>query len=214
MDCGFGDSRGSANNGGGDSCPTENTLLTTEVEEQSDLLRQHRALIFFQTKNMLNLVTRLLNTEFKSLVHLRLDGSVSLGAPEALISLLTADPSFDALLLTTAVGGLDFNLTGAGTVIHAATFRPASRGLHLPSPHPACALISQPNNRVLGEMDTSRMIHNMAAAVKGEGASALSDNGGGGSGGKGPSWGDVEAGEYAAEYDMREFLARLPRDGC
>ncbi|CDI97151.1 TATA binding protein associated factor 172 [Echinococcus multilocularis] len=247
MDCGFGDSRGSANNGGGDGCPTENTLSATEVEEQSDLLRQHRALIFFQTKNMLNLVTRLLNTEFKSLVHLRLDGSVSLSAREAVISRFNADPSIDALLLTTAVGGLGLNLTGADTVIFVehdwnpcrdlqamdrahrigqrrvvSVFRLLTAGsieerimsLQAFKRHLARTLISQPDNRALGEMDTSRLIDNMAAAGTGEGASALSDSGSGGSGGKGPSWGDVEAGEYAAEYDMREFLARLPRDGC
>ncbi|KAH9278152.1 TATA-binding protein-associated factor [Echinococcus granulosus] len=209
MDCGFGDSRGSANNGGGDSCPTENTLLTTEVEEQSDLLRQHRALIFFQTKNMLNLVTRLLNTEFKSLVHLRLDGSVSLSAREAVISRFNADPSIDALLLTTAVGGLGLNLTGADTVIFVehdwnpcrdlqamdrahrlgqrrvvSVFRLLTAGsieerimsLQAFKRHLARTLISQSDNRALGEMDTSRLIDNMAAAVTVEGASALSDN--------------------------------------
>ncbi|KAL5970744.1 hypothetical protein TSMEX_001524, partial [Taenia solium] len=115
IDCGFGDSRSSGNNGGGDgngggSYSTEDAMSIAEVEEQSDLLRQHRALIFFQTKRMLNLVVRLLkslqflpflasSTEFKSLVHLRLDGSVSLSAREALVSRFNADPSIDVLLL-------------------------------------------------------------------------------------------------------------------
>ncbi|KAL5106848.1 hypothetical protein TcWFU_005370 [Taenia crassiceps] len=185
-------------------------------------------------------------TEFKSLVHLRLDGSVSLSAREALVSRFNADPSIDALLLTTAVGGLGLNLTGADTVIFVehdwnpcrdlqamdrahrigqrrvvSVFRLLTAGsieerimsLQAFKRHLARTLISQPDNQALGEMDTSRLIDNMAAAVTGEGVSVLPDNGGGGGAGKGPSWGDVEMEEYAMEYDMREFLARLPRDG-
>ncbi|VDL18687.1 unnamed protein product [Hymenolepis diminuta] len=105
LDCGFGDNRsGSASEDG-------------ETEDQGDLLRQHRALIFFQTKKMLNLVERLLNTEFKSMSHLRLDGSVPISSRQKLVNSFNSDPSIDALLLTTSVGGLGLNLTGADTVI-------------------------------------------------------------------------------------------------
>ncbi|KAL5106891.1 hypothetical protein TcWFU_005968 [Taenia crassiceps] len=205
IDCGFGDSRGSGSSGAGDGnggggCPTEDAISIAEAEEQGDLLGQHRALIFFQTKRMLSLVTRLLNTEFKSLVHLRLDGSVSLSAREALVSRFNADPSIDALLLTTAVGGLGLNLTGADTVIFVehdwnpcrdlqamdrahrigqrrvvSVFRLLTAGsieerimsLQAFKRHLARTLISQPDNQALGEMDTSRLIDNMAAAVTG-----------------------------------------------
>lgn len=48
LDCGFGDNRS------GFACEDGKT------DDQGDLLRQHRALIFFQTKKMLNLVEQLL----------------------------------------------------------------------------------------------------------------------------------------------------------
>ncbi|VDM17468.1 unnamed protein product [Hydatigera taeniaeformis] len=253
IDCGFGDSRSIGNNSGGDgigggSCLAEDALSVAEVEEQSDLLRQHRALIFFQTKKMLSLVARLLDTEFKGLVHLRLDGSVSLSAREALVTRFNADPSIDALLLTTAVGGLGLNLTGADTVIFVehdwnpcrdlqamdrahrigqrrvvSVFRLLTAGsieerimsLQTFKRHVARTLISQPDNQALGEMDTSQLIDNMAAAaMTREGVSVLTDNNTESSAEKGLSWGDAEVEEYAAEYDMREFLARLPRDDC
>ncbi|KAL5106545.1 Bystin [Taenia crassiceps] len=142
IDCGFGDSRGSGSSSAGDGnggggCPTEDAISIAEAEEQGDLLGQHRALIFFQTKRMLSLVTRLLNTEFKSLVHLRLDGSVSLSAREALVSRFNADPSIDALLLTTAVGSLGLK---SDETRWEPLPRPSGRkslpfGLRLPSSH-------------------------------------------------------------------------------
>ncbi|VDO06247.1 unnamed protein product [Rodentolepis nana] len=105
LDCGFGDNRSGSTGEDG------------ETDDQGDLLRQHRALIFFQTKKMLNLVEQLLNTEFKSMSHLRLDGSVPVSSRQKLVNTFNSDPSIDALLLTTSVGGLGLNLTGADTVI-------------------------------------------------------------------------------------------------
>ena len=52
------------------------------------------------------------------LSYLRLDGSVPAAARHGLVSRFNADPSIDLLLLTTSVGGLGLNLTGADTVIH------------------------------------------------------------------------------------------------
>ena len=49
--------------------------------------------------------------------YLRLDGSVPAASRHGLVSRLNADPSIDLLLLTTSVGGLGLNLTGADTVI-------------------------------------------------------------------------------------------------
>ena len=49
--------------------------------------------------------------------YLRLDGSVPAAARHGLVSRFNADPSIDVLLLTTSVGGLGLNLTGADTVI-------------------------------------------------------------------------------------------------
>lgn len=51
-----------------------------------------------------------------SVTYLRLDGSVPAGARHSLVTRFNNDPSIDVLLLTTQVGGLGLNLTGADTV--------------------------------------------------------------------------------------------------
>jgi len=52
----------------------------------------------------------------KTVTYLRLDGSVPAGQRHALVTRFNNDPSIDILLLTTQVGGLGLNLTGADTV--------------------------------------------------------------------------------------------------
>ena len=47
----------------------------------------------------------------------RLDGSVPAGNRHTIVSKFNRDPSIDVLLLTTKVGGLGLNLTGADIVI-------------------------------------------------------------------------------------------------
>ena len=49
--------------------------------------------------------------------HLRLDGSVEATKRQNIVNKFNNDPSYDCLLLTTSVGGLGLNLTGADTVI-------------------------------------------------------------------------------------------------
>ncbi|KPI37186.1 TATA-binding protein-associated factor MOT1 [Cyphellophora attinorum] len=49
--------------------------------------------------------------------HLRLDGSVEATKRQSIVNKFNNDPSYDCLLLTTSVGGLGLNLTGADTVI-------------------------------------------------------------------------------------------------
>ena len=49
--------------------------------------------------------------------YLRLDGSVPPTMRHSIVSRFNADPSIDLLLLSTSVGGLGLNLTGADTVI-------------------------------------------------------------------------------------------------
>ena len=51
-----------------------------------------------------------------SVTYLRLDGSVVAGSRHNLVQRFNSDPSIDVLLLTTQVGGLGLNLTGADTV--------------------------------------------------------------------------------------------------
>lgn len=51
-----------------------------------------------------------------SVTYLRLDGSISPGMRHDVVTAFNNDPSIDVLLLTTHVGGLGLNLTGADTV--------------------------------------------------------------------------------------------------
>ncbi|CRK29485.1 hypothetical protein BN1723_000472 [Verticillium longisporum] len=78
----------------------------------------HRALVFCQMKEMLDMVQ---NTVLKSMLpsvsFLRLDGGVEANKRQAIVNKFNQDPSYDVLLLTTSVGGLGLNLTGADTVI-------------------------------------------------------------------------------------------------
>lgn len=48
--------------------------------------------------------------------YLRLDGSVPATQRHSVVQRFNKDPSIDVLLLTTQVGGLGLNLTGADTV--------------------------------------------------------------------------------------------------
>lgn len=52
-----------------------------------------------------------------SVTYLRLDGSVPANQRHGVVQRFNNDPSIDILLLTTHVGGLGLNLTGADTVI-------------------------------------------------------------------------------------------------
>ena len=83
-----------------------------------DTVAPHRALIFCQMKEMLDIVA---NTVLKELLpsvqYLRLDGSVAADKRQDIVNQFNTDPSYDCLLLTTSVGGLGLNLTGADTVI-------------------------------------------------------------------------------------------------
>lgn len=51
-----------------------------------------------------------------NVTYLRLDGSVSNNERHRIVTAFNNDPSIDLLLLTTQIGGLGLNLTGADTV--------------------------------------------------------------------------------------------------
>ncbi|KAF7530785.1 hypothetical protein G7054_g9506 [Neopestalotiopsis clavispora] len=81
-------------------------------------IKPHRALIFCQMKEMLDMVQNtVLKRMLPSVSHLRLDGSVEANKRQDIVNKFNSDPSYDVLLLTTSVGGLGLNLTGADTVI-------------------------------------------------------------------------------------------------
>lgn len=100
VDCGIG-----ASNPAADSAP-------------DGAVPQHRALIFCQLKGMLDIVENdLLRALMPSVTYMRLDGSTDVSKRHAICQTFNSDPSIDCLLLTTHVGGLGLNLTGADTVI-------------------------------------------------------------------------------------------------
>ena len=92
--------------------------IGTESAESNSYVAPHRALIFCQMKEMLDIVANdVLRQLLPSVQYLRLDGSVEANKRQNIVNQFNTDPSYDCLLLTTSVGGLGLNLTGADTVI-------------------------------------------------------------------------------------------------
>lgn len=97
---------------------------TTKKEASSDedlalgSMAQHRVLIFCQLKMMLDVIEAdLFKPHMPSVTYMRMDGSTDPSKRHGVVQTFNADPSIDILLLTTQVGGLGLNLTGADTVI-------------------------------------------------------------------------------------------------
>lgn len=89
-----------------------------ELDTGASYVSPHRALIFCQMKEMLDIVQNdVLKKLLPSVQYLRLDGGVEATKRQDIVNRFNTDPSYDALLLTTSVGGLGLNLTGADTVI-------------------------------------------------------------------------------------------------
>lgn len=108
VDCGIGTLPGLGESSNGIS----------DVPSASEAVSQHRALIFCQMKEMLDMVqTEVLQKMLPSVQYLRMDGSVEANKRQDIVNRFNSDPSYDVLLLTTSVGGLGLNLTGADTVI-------------------------------------------------------------------------------------------------
>ncbi len=69
-------------------------------------------------KGMIDMIENtLFKTHMPTVSYLRLDGSVKASDRQRIATAFNNDPSIDVLLLTTSVGGLGLNLTGADTVI-------------------------------------------------------------------------------------------------
>jgi TATA-binding protein-associated factor len=78
----------------------------------------HRVLIFCQLRPMLDIIEKdLFRANMPSVTYMRMDGSTDPRKRHAIVETFNADPKIDVLLLTTSVGGLGLNLTGADTVI-------------------------------------------------------------------------------------------------
>lgn len=79
---------------------------------------QHRVLIFCQMKVMLDIIEQdLFRACMPSVTYLRMDGGTPNARRFEMQQQFNGDPTIDVLLLTTHVGGLGLNLTGADTVI-------------------------------------------------------------------------------------------------
>ncbi|XP_067936864.1 TATA-binding protein-associated factor 172-like [Watersipora subatra] len=90
----------------------------TRTDSMDNVVSQHRALIFCQWKLMIDIIeSELLEKCLPSVTYLRLDGSTAANNRQSVVHRFNDDPSIDLLLLTTTVGGLGLNLTGADTVI-------------------------------------------------------------------------------------------------
>lgn len=89
-----------------------------ELSTGASYVSPHRALVFCQMKEMLDIVqSEVFRKLLPSVQYLRLDGSVEATKRQDIVNRFNTDPSYDVLLLTTSVGGLGLNLTGADTVI-------------------------------------------------------------------------------------------------
>ena len=100
--------------GGGEGATTDGSLL----DSPDTAVATHRALVFCQSSSMLDLIeSDLLAAQMPSVTYLRLDGKVPAQQRFGLATRFNKDPSVDLMLLTTAVGGLGLNLTGADVVI-------------------------------------------------------------------------------------------------
>lgn len=91
--------------------------LTSSDDNNGSVLSQHRVLIFCQLKSMIDIIENELLRKMQNVSFLRLDGTIPPADRFGIVKKFNSDPSIDILLLTTQIGGLGLNLTGADTVI-------------------------------------------------------------------------------------------------
>lgn len=76
----------------------------------------HRTLLFSQTRQMLDILEKFVK-DIGGLQYRRMDGSTTIAIRQSIVDEFNTDTSIDIFLLTTRVGGLGINLTGADRVI-------------------------------------------------------------------------------------------------
>ncbi|CAF1305426.1 unnamed protein product [Rotaria sp. Silwood1] len=77
--------------------------------------QNNRCLLFTQSKQMLNILEVFLTKHNYS--YLKMDGTTSIASRQGLVTQFNSDSSIFVFLLTTRVGGLGINLTGANRVL-------------------------------------------------------------------------------------------------
>jgi TATA-binding protein-associated factor len=102
---------------GKDKSSDQSDSLQDGVEVPS--INSHRALIFCQWRASVDLLANYFdNGELGTgISYLRLDGTVPPGDRQAVVDQFNQDESIDLMLLTTHIGGVGLNLTGADVVI-------------------------------------------------------------------------------------------------
>nr|KAJ3419461.1 TATA-binding protein-associated factor mot1 [Polyrhizophydium stewartii] len=117
-DCGIGADGPGSGAGGSSGSGGGGNGISNDSAAASSATAPHRALIFAQVKTMLDIIeTDLFKALMPSVTYMRLDGTTDSIKRHELVTKFNEDPSIDVLLLTTHVGGLGLNLTGADTVI-------------------------------------------------------------------------------------------------
>ena len=76
----------------------------------------HRTLLFSQTRQMLDILERFVR-DIGGLEYRRMDGGTTIGIRQTIVDEFNTNRDIDVFLLTTRVGGLGINLTGADRVI-------------------------------------------------------------------------------------------------
>ncbi|CCJ28090.1 unnamed protein product, partial [Pneumocystis jirovecii] len=76
----------------------------------------HRTLLFAQTKQMLDILEKFIK-KMDQFSYCRMDGGTSISSRQSLVDKFNNSNDIDIFLLTTKVGGLGINLTGANRVI-------------------------------------------------------------------------------------------------
>lgn len=77
--------------------------------------QKHKVLLFTQSRQMLCILENFVKQH--NYTYLRLDGSTNIGSRQPLIKRFNEDPDLFVFILTTRVGGLGINLTGANRII-------------------------------------------------------------------------------------------------
>lgn len=89
-----------------------------QPQDATSVTAPHRCLIFAQHKQMIDMIeNHLFKKIMPTVTFMKLDGATDGMKRHELVQTFNSDPSIDVLLLTTHVGGLGLNLTGADTVI-------------------------------------------------------------------------------------------------
>ena len=84
---------------------TDPSSATSVAAATAPIVVQHRALVFFQLKSMIDIVEKdLLKAKMPGVTYLRLDGSVPANERQGIVDKFNNDVSVDLLLISTAVG--------------------------------------------------------------------------------------------------------------